>query len=127
MSDIAYYHNFVTSLVFTIVVETCVIFAILKGFLRNREVSSKRLLFAGIFVNFATVPYVWFIIPGVMSTSSANALIISEPVVFVIEAIFYWFVLEVDLKTALLLSLVANATSYFLGPLLRDAGLWIYW
>jgi len=127
MADIATYHSFLTSLIFTIIVETSVVFALLKSVLRDDRVNPKFLLFVCIFANFATVPYVWFVLPGVLGWSRSAALIISEPFVFIVEALFYWIVLDIDWKKALLISLVANAASYFLGPLLRGAGLWIYW
>ena len=125
--DLGLSHSLVTSLVFTIAIETCVVFALLKGVLKDRRIDPLFLLAICFFASFTTIPYVWLVIPGLLGWSRTAALIVTEPFAFIVEAIFYRITLGIDMKKALLISLVANAASYFLGPLLRGAGLWLYW
>ena len=127
MSELLTYHSFLTSLGFTIVVETCVVFTLLLFAFRERKLDTGLMLFACIFVNCATVPYVWFVVPGILGVDRSAAFWISEPFVFLVEALFYRVVLGIDMKKALVLWLAANAASYFLGPILRGLGIWLYW
>ncbi len=127
LGDILYVHQFLSSLVFTMAVETAVLFFMLIFVFRDRSRSWADMLFAGVFAQFATVSYVWFVFPYITDWSRAASLWASEPFVFLVEALFYRMYLRLDIRTALAISLVCNAASYFLGPLLRAHGIWIYW
>ena len=127
MSSIPYTHHFISSLVFTIVLETIIVFLLLRYVFKNTKVSTGRMIFGGLFASFATIPYVWFVFPSLLNWSRATSLWVSEPTVFVLEAIFYRSLFQTDWKTSFILSLVANVASYVLGPILRSHGLWISW
>src|SRR4051812_45969865 len=98
-------HRFLTSLVFTCSVETAVIFFLLTSVFRKYRLNSRDVLFAGIFASFATIGYVWFVFPAFMPRT--QSLWISEPAVFLIEALFYRMYLKVSWRDALILSFVA--------------------
>ncbi len=122
---VEYVHRFLTSLGFTCFVETAILFFLLTFVFRKYRLSPWQILFAGVFASFATIGYVWFVFPAFMPRS--QSLWISEPTIFLIEALFYRLFLKVSWRDALILSFAANVASYFLGPLMRSAGLWIYW
>lgn len=126
---ITYSHSFITSFLLTISSETLVLFLLVRKFLKipAGEIPAKQLLFAGFFASFATLPYVWYVFPGLFDWTRAISLPYSELFVFLVEALFYRMYLEISWKKALLVSLLCNSVSFALGPLLRSFGLWFYW
>ena len=127
MITISYIHRFLTSLGFTLIVETAILFILLVLVLRRRDISYYRITLSGFFASFATIPYVWFAFPYAYTWSRETSLLVSEPFVSVVEAIFYRLYLKLGWRIAFAASLIANLASYLLGPLLRSYGLWIYW
>lgn len=126
-ANIAYVHRFISSLVFTDVIETIILFALVWFVFKNREISWKRIVAVGLFASFSTIPYVWFVFPYLLDWSRNTSLLASEIFAFVVEAIIYRLFLNLDWKRAFLASLACNVASYFLGPFLRAYGLWFYW
>ncbi|HUO49974.1 MAG TPA: hypothetical protein VMU25_00120 [Candidatus Paceibacterota bacterium] len=124
--NIAVVHHFLSSLIFTDVVETAVLFFMLRLVFKLR-ISTSQIIFAGLYASFSTIAYVWFVFPYLLAWSPGVSTFFAELFAFLVEALFYRFVLRISWKTALLASLVCNAFSYFLGPFLRSYGLWIYW
>ncbi len=126
--NIAFVHRFITSLVFTDIVETFVLIFLLTYVFKRHKLRVSEMIFAGLYASFSTITYVWFVIPYIWAwPTAAPAIATAELFAFVIEAIFYRWMLRLDWKTAFALSLICNAASYFLGPMLRSAGIWIYW
>jgi hypothetical protein len=126
-NNILFVHRFLTSLVFTGIIETIVLIILLLFVFRNRTIEISRMMFAGAYASFSTIPYVWFVFPFLMRWSPSTAIIFAETFVFVIEAIFYRWFLRLDWRIAFALSFICNVVSYFLGPLLRMYGIWVYW
>jgi hypothetical protein len=120
---IGYVHSFISSLVFTIVVETLVLFLLLRYALKNKKPSTKKIVFAGVFASFATIPYVWFVFPYIAAWPG-NVLYYSESFAFVAEAAFYRTYLKTSWKASLLVSLLCNFSSYVLGYVLHANGIW---
>lgn len=127
MTAIAYAHRFLSSLGFTLVVETAVLFLLLRLVFKRSDLSTTKIIFAGALSSAATVPYVWFVFPYLTEWSRNTSLFVSEPLVFVVEALLYRAILKTNLRTSFLASLVCNLSSFVLGPLLRAYGIWIYW
>lgn len=123
---LAYTHNFLTSLVFTCAVETVVLIAFVRFYLR-RTTPISTLIFGGIFASFATITYVWYVFPVMVPKSVMPSTLLSEPFAFIVEAIFYRFVLRLSWAEAFAVSFVANAASYLGGIGLRGVGLWVRW
>lgn len=124
---VAYVHRFITTNVLTIAVETTVLFFLMRYVFKKHELSTKQLLFAGIFASFATIPYVWFVFPNVMMWPRQTSLHYSEPFVAVVEAIWYRFALKTDWKTSFAISIICNLASYYIDIVLRTNGIWFYW
>ncbi|MEK7546744.1 MAG: hypothetical protein AAB536_01010 [Patescibacteria group bacterium] len=120
-------HRFITSLVFTAVVETAILLLIFKFIWKKPALDYKSIIFAGLFASFATIPYVWFVFPYAYNWSPDASLVFSELFAFAVEAIFYRLFLKISWRTAFVASFCGNAASYFGGPFLRSYGIWIYW
>jgi hypothetical protein len=104
---------FPPALLLTLVLETAVLFIALKLLEKDRYYPASSILFSGIFASFATLPYVWFVIP--MWIHSKYALYVGEAGAVVVEALFYWQFLRLDIKKALLISTCCNLISYLIG------------
>jgi len=111
-----YLTSFFQAWSFTIVVETIIILGIFKAFLK-RLVETKYLILVGIFANALTLPYVWFIFPSVFIGQYWFSLVFSEFFALLTEAIFYKVFLKITIKQALLVSFIANFSSFVLGYL----------
>lgn len=109
----SYENAFWVSLFLTVAVETSVLFLVFRFGLR-RSVPFARKLFAGTFPSFATLPYLWFLLP-VYVRDRTLYLWSGETGVVLIETVLLMGVLPVKWREALLLSAAANAASYGLG------------
>ena len=127
MTSIAYVHRFLTTLVMTDVTELSVLIFLFRYVLRGRGISTRQMVFAGLFASFATIPYVWFVFPNIMHWPRQTSLYFSEPFVTLIEAVFYRMFLRISWRDAFIISIVCNLSSYFLDIILRANGLWFYW
>lgn len=107
--------DFLSSLLFTITVETMVIYGLIRYFYK-KEIPTKEIFFAGVLPSFSTLPYVWFIFP-LLSVMGSHALYIwtAEISITLIEIVILYKLLAISKKEALVLSLLANITSYGLG------------
>ncbi len=125
--NIAFVHRFLTSLAFTSGIETIVLILLLKFVFRKSHVSLEQAIFAGLYASFSTISYVWFVFPYLTNWQPPTYVIFAEVFAFIVEAIFYRFMLRISWRDAFLASLICNAVSYFLGPVLRASGFWIFW
>ncbi len=114
-----YISLFFFSLFFTILAETPAIFVLARRWLKMpaRRIPDRLLLFAGIFASACTLPYVWFVLPGLFSPWLLYAAS-AESFAVLAEALIYFMVLRVKLREAFLLSLICNMFSFLLGLLL---------
>jgi hypothetical protein len=112
--------KFLISLALTIGLETAALYLLLRFPLRYKKESipARMIIFAGFIVSFATLPYVWFIIPFFLRTYIAW-VIAGESFAFILEGIFYNFILKVSWKHAFLLSFACNAFSFLAGEGLK--------
>ena len=111
-----YTRDFIAALIFTITIETGVLFLVARKLFHvpETELSIKKLLFAGCFASFATLPYVWYIFPILLYRSYALAVGVSEICIFLIEAVFYSAFLHFTIKKSLVVSSLANVASLIL-------------
>ena len=126
-ANILYVHRFISSLVFTDIVETITLIFLLRYVFKKHGVKLWQTVFAGLYASFSTITYVWFVFPYLVNWPRSTAIIYAEISVFIIEAIFYKMVLRLNWRVAFTISLVCNLVSYFVGPLLRMYGLWPTW
>ena len=113
----SYESLFLYALLFTMAVETAALLlaARLLFKMKQKEAPDALLLFCGMALSFATLPYVWFIFP--MLASGMAYIALAEAFAFAAEAIGYKFILKTGWKRAAALSLICNAASFLLGLL----------
>jgi hypothetical protein len=84
-----------------------------------------RLAAVVFYVNLASHPSVWFIIPSLVPIYT-TMVIVAELWAVTSEALFYWLVVpRIGLRAAAGASLVANGCSFGLGLLLRNLTGWV--
>lgn len=110
--------QFVKSLLLTVAVESAVIAMMVRYYI-DRSFSWERILFAGIFPSFATLPYAWFVFPLLFPHSYLAYVWFSEVTVALFEIVILYMVLKLSWKEALVLSLCANAASFGSGLFLN--------
>jgi hypothetical protein len=107
---------FLQALLITVLLE-CFMAALLKKFFGRRLLlkdNYPRFLIIVALASVLTLPYAWFVLPAFIK-SSLTYILVAEISVTLVEALFYRFTLKTPLKTALILSIAANAFSWFIG------------
>ena len=114
-----YEYKFLISLLFTVVVEIITLFVIIRFFLKKKKIKNSLLLFIGFLCSFATLPYLWFVIPLLVKTRIPYILI-GEAFVILIESLVIFFMLKLNYKKSIIISFICNLTSFLLGLLLLN-------
>jgi hypothetical protein len=114
--NISFDVRFLVSLAITVVVETCVIVCCIRFIFKitSLQLPLHRCLFAGFFASFATLPYLWFVLPAFVHSYPVQVTA-GESGVFVIEAAAYMFLLDLPLRRTVVLSFLANLASVIAG------------
>jgi hypothetical protein len=114
-----YEYLFLQALALTVLVECAVVVLFVRRVwaISSITLSLPRLLFAAFFTSFATIPYLWFILP-LWRAPYLFRTVAGELLVTVIEALAYVFLLDLKPKRAALLSLAANLASILAGLIL---------
>jgi len=108
-----YDQRFLLALILTVVVETIALI-VLNYFFGNKN-RLPDILFVGFLASFATIPYLWYILP--LFWRGYMLIIIGESLVSVLEMVILKMILKIGWKRAILFSLVANMTSFLIGLL----------
>lgn len=114
---LSYERLFLVGLVFTVAVETAVLFAMTRLPSRRSTPPSGLVVFSGCLASAATLPYLWFVLPSFV-TSRTMLILVGELSVTAAETVIYRFVLTQSLLRAAAFSLCCNLSSYLLGLLL---------
>ncbi|HON52323.1 MAG TPA: hypothetical protein P5243_01655 [Bacteroidales bacterium] len=109
--------SFLYALLFTIIIETSVIWILCKTTYKTINLSNISILLSGFILSFATLPYVWFVFPYFIHQRFLY-ISVSEMFAFVTEAILLWSIFKVPIKHSFVLSFCANICSYIIGLLL---------
>ena len=111
--------QFLIALFLTVLIETITLFIVIRYLFKinNKKIGNIILIFLGIFCSTCTLPYLWFVLPAFIQNFYVLALI-GEPAVFIIEAIIYYFVLNLGIKKSLIVSLLCNLMSFLIGLLI---------
>lgn len=117
MMEGSYEQMFLQALLLTVAVETVVLFLCARLLLKMKgnEAPDSLLLFCGIGLSLATLPYVWFIFP--LFASGAAYVALAELFAFAAEAVGYKYILRLGWGKAALLSFACNASSFLIGLL----------
>jgi hypothetical protein len=115
--------RFLVALAITVVTETTVIFILIRALwkISAAGLSTLRCLFAGIFASFATLPYLWFVLPAIVKPYQAQ-VVTGETGVFIIEALAYYYLLNLSIRRSVFMSLIANFVSIIIGICIFRSG-----
>ena len=111
-----YETKFILSLFLTILIETIVVILLTKYFINIKKFKLGKVIFASCLASALTLPYLWFILPAYIN-NFIYYVYIGEILVFLIESLIYNKVLETNWKNSLLISFIANFTSFLLGAI----------
>ncbi len=114
-----YIFLFLSALVLTIVIETGVLFFLVRGPMATspRRLPDTLLIFSGVFASGATLPYVWFVLPNLVGGRLVYVAL-AETFAVGAEALFYAMALRLPIRSSFILSLICNLASFSLGALL---------
>jgi len=109
---------FLKSLLLTIVIEIAVMLFLFRVLFKNKEIGYIRLMFTGFVASFATLPYLWFILP-VYLDQRLWYIIIGESFAILMESFILFAMLRIKYVKSLLTSLICNAVSYLIGLMIN--------
>lgn len=104
--------RFLISLATTVIVEAPIVLVFSKIVFKCKEKFWKILLIAAL-ASILTLPYLWFVFPPFFD--ARNYLYTGEGIVFIIEALLYFALLDIKIWKAFLISFLANVASYAIG------------
>jgi hypothetical protein len=112
--------SFITALIITLVTELLVTFLFIR-FSKNKDFSQKqnRILLTVVLVNIISLPVVWFVLPLIF-TDTITYYVVAESFAVLFEGLFIRLLNKntFTLKNALILSLIMNLASFFVGQFL---------
>lgn len=109
-----YIHNFLSSLLLTLISEIPIVILFVKYFYKNKELKISKIIFTGFLASTLAIPYLWFILPAYIFNRSLY-LLVGEGSIVLVEAIIYNRLLKLKLLQAFVVSLIANIVSMLLG------------
>ena len=119
MTDIAIFHQkFLIGLIVTTSLETFFLFLLVRVYLKKgkQELPHQLIIFTGFFCSFATLPYLWFVLPFYLREISYYLfIVVGEISVTLIESVIIYFVLRLNYKRSILISVLCNIVSIAFG------------
>lgn len=97
----------------TILIETFILFIIVKIFRDKEQLSNKKIILLWIIPTTITLPILWFILPSIL-WDGLLYIIIWELLITTIEAIIIKYWLKVSRKNAIIASILCNVFSFFI-------------
>jgi len=113
-----YEMSFLKALLFTISIETAVLFILFKLFYKSLKIKNWLLLLTGILTSFSTLPYLWFILP-VFIHAKLWYTITSELTAIIVESFIIMGLLRINYSKSLLVSVACNMSSFFIGLIIK--------
>jgi len=110
--------EFLKALLLTILIETVVLFLLVKVVFKFLNINNWMLVLTGILTTFATLPYLWFIFPLFIKTKIYYT-IISEVSAILVESVIILGILKISYKKALFISITCNMASFLIGLLIN--------
>lgn len=108
---------FFKGLIATIAIETVALILFVRWLLKNKAISIYRLMGTGFFASFATLPYLWFILPYFVEQRMAY-IVCGESFAVIMETFIIGLLLKTKIGTSFLISLTCNAISFSIGLLI---------
>lgn len=110
--------DFLRSLTLTILIESLVLIITARVLFGKNKFSFWMLILTGVITSFATLPYLWFILP-LFIKSKFYYILISELSAIIVESFIIFGFLKIDLKLAFALSAICNIISYLAGLIIN--------
>ena len=95
----------------TIIIETIILFLLAKLFWKDNKISNIRLILFWILASSITLPFLWFILPSLISNTIVYT-IIGELLVTIIEVVILKYWLKISWTKAIIASAACNLCSY---------------
>lgn len=105
---------FLKALVYSISIETAVLFLLIKTIFIKARLPNAVILFAGILATFATLPYLWFVLPRLISNKYVY-ITIGELFAVIIESLVYYYIFRIKYSYSLFISAICNFCSFLAG------------
>ena len=109
---------FLKSLSLTIFIETLVLILFFRLVIRNENISMYRLLSAGVIASFATLPYLWFVLPNYLD-EKIWYVIVGESFAVFMETFILGAILKIKLARSFFSSLACNLISFLIGIMIN--------
>lgn len=109
---------FLKSLILTISIESIVLILFFRFIIRTENLSIYRLLSAGIIASFATLPYLWFIVPNFVYQKTGYVLL-GESFAVLMETFIIGVILRIKIWKSFLSSLTCNLVSFSIGLIIN--------
>lgn len=106
--------KFCIAWILTILIETIILFTIVKLFRKKDKISNSKVILIGILASTITLPLLRFVIP-LFITDEIAYMVIWELLVTIIEIFIIKYWLKISRKKAILASIICNLCSYLLG------------
>jgi hypothetical protein len=109
----SYESQFIFALCLTCLIEVPLLIVLIRLFLKKTDLTLTWITGTGFLASMLTLPYLWFVLPSFID--STWYLLIGEIGVIFGEAVLYYFLLKIQLRAALFLSLITNFSSFIIG------------
>lgn len=109
---------FLKSLMQTVLIETAVLLILFKFLFKAKEIKVHRLLFTGLFASFATLPYLWFVLPTYFD-QRIWYILVGESFAVVMESFIIMALLRIKYLKAFFTSIACNLISFSIGLLIN--------
>ncbi len=109
---------FLAALISTVLLELTVLIIFVRWLDAKEPAPLGRIFMTGLLCSFATLPYLWFILPGFLT--GPLYVPVGEASVTVIEAAIIEVILGVGIVRSLIASTLCNITSFFGGEALMQ-------
>jgi len=109
----SYETHFLIALLGTEAIEIPIVIILVRHIFRIKRLKISDVAETAFLASFMTLPYLWFVMPEYLDPEYATY--IGELIVFVFEALLYYYILRPKLFTAFTISFIANLVSYLAG------------
>lgn len=109
---------FIKSLILTISIEMVVLILFFRLIIKSEDISISRLISTTFIASFATLPYLWFVLPTYID-QKIWYVIIGESFAVLAETFIINAILKINVLKSFLISLTCNLISFLIGLIIN--------
>ncbi|MDD3787145.1 MAG: hypothetical protein PHO94_00435 [Petrimonas sp.] len=109
---------FIKSLILTISIEMVVLILFFRLIIKSEDISISRLISTAFIASFATLPYLWFVLPTYID-QKIWYVIIGESFAVLAETFIINAILKINVLKSFLISLTCNLISFLIGLIIN--------